>query len=158
MLININGKNAKFSSGMDTSLKDGDEVYILPAVAGGSELSNEELDRSVKAWHTENASHNRSQKIQCTFVFAEGSLSRMSARLVEAVWSCLARSSPNSGSSRAATAAAVRRTSTSLLRSHFRAHRRPVPALQTDRVSAATHRPESARPRMILSFQGTTRE
>ena len=44
--IYINGKNAKFSSGMNTSLKDGDEVYILPAVAGGSEeLSSKELDR-----------------------------------------------------------------------------------------------------------------
>ncbi len=46
-LINIyvNGKNAKFSEGLETSLKDGDEVYILPAVAGGSELSSKELDR-----------------------------------------------------------------------------------------------------------------
>jgi len=43
--IYINGKNAKFSDGMETTLKDGDEVYILPAVAGGSDLSNEELDR-----------------------------------------------------------------------------------------------------------------
>ena len=44
--IYINGKNAKFSGGMQTSLKDGDEVYILPAVAGGSEeLSSKELDR-----------------------------------------------------------------------------------------------------------------
>ena len=44
--IYINGKNAKFSSGMETVLKDGDEVYILPAVAGGSEeLSSKELDR-----------------------------------------------------------------------------------------------------------------
>ncbi|MCB0386914.1 MAG: ThiF family adenylyltransferase, partial [Bdellovibrionales bacterium] len=44
--IYINGKNAKFSGGMQTSLKDGDEVYILPAVAGGSEdLSAKELDR-----------------------------------------------------------------------------------------------------------------
>ncbi|MFZ9006145.1 MAG: MoaD/ThiS family protein, partial [Nitrosopumilaceae archaeon] len=42
--IYINGKNAKFSSGMETPLKDGDEVYILPAVAGGSdELSKKEL-------------------------------------------------------------------------------------------------------------------
>ncbi len=39
--IYINGKNAKFSNGMETSLNDGDEVYILPAVAGGSdELSS----------------------------------------------------------------------------------------------------------------------
>ncbi len=47
-LINvyINGKNAKFSGGMGTALKDGDEVYILPAVAGGSgDLSSKELDR-----------------------------------------------------------------------------------------------------------------
>ncbi|MDH3764746.1 MAG: ThiF family adenylyltransferase [Nitrosopumilus sp.] len=44
--IYINGKNAKFSSGMETVLKDGDEVYILPAVAGGSEeLSKKELDK-----------------------------------------------------------------------------------------------------------------
>ncbi len=51
--IYINGKNAKFSSGLDTELKDGDEIYILPAVAGGShdtggevsDLSEKELDR-----------------------------------------------------------------------------------------------------------------
>lgn len=44
--IYINGKNAKFASGMETPLNDGDEVYILPAVAGGSdELSPKELDK-----------------------------------------------------------------------------------------------------------------
>ena len=44
--IYINGKNAKFSSGMETELYDGDDVYILPAVAGGSEeLSKKELDK-----------------------------------------------------------------------------------------------------------------
>ena len=43
--IYINGKNAKFSEGMETTLKDSDEIYILPAVAGGSELSNKDLDR-----------------------------------------------------------------------------------------------------------------
>ena len=44
--IYINGKNAKFSGGLQTTLKDNDEVYILPAVAGGSEeLSSKELDR-----------------------------------------------------------------------------------------------------------------
>ena len=43
--IYINGKNAKFAGGLDASLKDGDEVYILPAVAGGSELSSKDLDR-----------------------------------------------------------------------------------------------------------------
>ncbi|AJZ75757.1 ThiF family adenylyltransferase [Candidatus Nitrosotenuis cloacae] len=46
-LINIyvNGKNARFSGGMNTELKDGDEIYILPAVAGGSELSSKDIDR-----------------------------------------------------------------------------------------------------------------
>ena len=43
--IYINGKNAKFSEGMKTTPKDGDEIYILLAVASGSELSNKELDR-----------------------------------------------------------------------------------------------------------------
>ena len=51
--IYINGKNAKFSSGLDTTLSDGDEINILPAVAGGSsgtggevsDLSEKELDR-----------------------------------------------------------------------------------------------------------------
>jgi len=35
----------RFSGGMQTALKDGDEVYILPAVAGGSELSSKDLER-----------------------------------------------------------------------------------------------------------------
>jgi adenylyltransferase/sulfurtransferase len=43
--IYINGKNARFSGGMNTALKDGDEIYILPAVAGGSELSSKDIDR-----------------------------------------------------------------------------------------------------------------
>src|SRR5574340_583412 len=43
--IYINGKNMRFSGGMQTSLKDGDEIYILPAVAGGSELSSKDLER-----------------------------------------------------------------------------------------------------------------
>jgi len=44
--IYISGKNSKFSDGMNTTLKDGDEVYILPAVAGGSdELTKKELDK-----------------------------------------------------------------------------------------------------------------
>ena len=44
--VYINGKNARFGAGLDSRLEDGDEVYILPAVAGGSgELSPAELDR-----------------------------------------------------------------------------------------------------------------
>jgi molybdopterin-synthase adenylyltransferase len=43
--IYINGKNMRFSGGMQAALKDGDEIYILPAVAGGSELSSKDLER-----------------------------------------------------------------------------------------------------------------
>lgn len=31
----VNGKNIRFLSGLDTQLKDGDEVMLLPAVSGG---------------------------------------------------------------------------------------------------------------------------
>jgi len=46
-LINIyvNGKNMRFTGGMGTSLKDGDQIVILPAVAGGSDFNNHELER-----------------------------------------------------------------------------------------------------------------
>jgi adenylyltransferase/sulfurtransferase len=44
--IYINGRNMRFSSdGMSTLLKDGDSLYILPAVAGGTELTNEDMQR-----------------------------------------------------------------------------------------------------------------
>jgi molybdopterin-synthase adenylyltransferase len=44
--IYINGKNMRFSDdGMATALNEGDSVYILPAVAGGSDLKTEDLQR-----------------------------------------------------------------------------------------------------------------
>ena len=44
--IYINGKNMRFSNdGMATKLNKGDSIYILPAVAGGFELKNEDLQR-----------------------------------------------------------------------------------------------------------------
>ncbi len=44
--IYINGKNMRFSNdGMAMKLNNGDSIYILPAVAGGSELKNEDLQR-----------------------------------------------------------------------------------------------------------------
>jgi adenylyltransferase/sulfurtransferase len=44
--IYINGKNMRFSDdGMATALKEGDSVYILPAVAGGSDLKSDDLQR-----------------------------------------------------------------------------------------------------------------
>lgn len=41
----VNGKNAQFTGGLDTALSDGDEVYLLPAVAGGEDLPARDLDR-----------------------------------------------------------------------------------------------------------------
>jgi adenylyltransferase/sulfurtransferase len=61
--IYINGKNAKFSNGMETSLKDGDDVYILPAVAGGSDLSAEELDRYSRQVMLEEIGYQGQQKL-----------------------------------------------------------------------------------------------
>jgi molybdopterin-synthase adenylyltransferase len=43
--IYINGKNMRFSGGMETVLSDGDEIYVLPAVAGGSDLSSRDLEK-----------------------------------------------------------------------------------------------------------------
>ena len=44
--IYINGKNMRFNDdGMATALNEGDSVYILPAVAGGSDLKTEDLQR-----------------------------------------------------------------------------------------------------------------
>ncbi len=63
--IYINGKNAKFSSGMETALKDGDEVYILPAVAGGSEeLSPKELDKFSRQIMLEEIGYNGQLKLK----------------------------------------------------------------------------------------------
>ncbi|AJM91304.1 ThiF family adenylyltransferase [Nitrosopumilus piranensis] len=63
--IYINGKNAKFSSGMDTVLNDNDEVYILPAVAGGSqELSKKELDKFSRQVMLEEIGYNGQLKLK----------------------------------------------------------------------------------------------
>ncbi len=63
--IYINGKNAKFSSGMETELHDGDDVYILPAVAGGSEdLSKKELDKFSRQVMLEEIGYNGQLKLK----------------------------------------------------------------------------------------------
>jgi len=63
--IYINGKNAKFSSGMETKLHDGDDVYILPAVAGGSEdLSKKELDKFSRQVMLEEIGYNGQLKLK----------------------------------------------------------------------------------------------
>ena len=33
--IYLNGKNINFLGGLDTSFKNGDKIYIMPAIAGG---------------------------------------------------------------------------------------------------------------------------
>lgn len=35
VVVYVNGRNISFLGGMNTSLKDGDEVMILPAIGGG---------------------------------------------------------------------------------------------------------------------------
>ena len=71
--IYINGKNSKFSGGMNTTLNDGDEVYILPAVAGGSgELSAKELDRFSRQVMLEEIGYNGQLKIKNSKVCVVG--------------------------------------------------------------------------------------
>ena len=71
--IYINGKNAKFSSGIETVLKDGDEVYILPAVAGGSEdLSARDLDRFSRQVMLEEIGYNGQLKLKNSKVCVVG--------------------------------------------------------------------------------------
>jgi len=63
--IYINGKNAKFSDGLETILKDGDDVYILPAVAGGSEeLSKKDLDKFSRQVMLEEIGYNGQLKLK----------------------------------------------------------------------------------------------
>ena len=74
-LINvyINGKNAKFSEGIDTVLKDGDEIYILPAVAGGSgDLSAKELDRYSRQVMLEEIGYNGQMRLKNSKVCVVG--------------------------------------------------------------------------------------
>ena len=59
-LINvyINGKNSKFGDGLKSALADGDEVYVLPAVAGGEEMSAKEMDRYSRQIMLEEIGYN----------------------------------------------------------------------------------------------------
>ncbi|RZD43885.1 MAG: 4-methyl-5(B-hydroxyethyl)-thiazole monophosphate biosynthesis protein, partial [Thaumarchaeota archaeon] len=63
--IYINGKNAKFSNGMGTELHDDDDVYILPAVSGGSEeLSKRDLDKYSRQVMLEEIGYNGQLKLK----------------------------------------------------------------------------------------------
>lgn len=70
--IYINGKNARFSGGMSTELKDGDEIYILPAVAGGSELSSKDLDRYSRQIMLEEIGYQGQLKLKAAKVCVVG--------------------------------------------------------------------------------------
>ena len=70
--IYINGKNARFSGGMNTELKDGDEIYILPAVAGGSELSSKDIDRYSRQIMLEEIGYQGQLKLRAAKVCVVG--------------------------------------------------------------------------------------
>jgi molybdopterin-synthase adenylyltransferase len=73
-LINIyvNGKNMRFGGGLATQLKDGDSVYILPAVAGGMELTSEELQRYSRQIMLEEIGFEGMEKIRSAKVCVVG--------------------------------------------------------------------------------------
>jgi molybdopterin converting factor small subunit len=35
LLVFINGEHVRYRKGLDTELRDGDEVYVIPMIAGG---------------------------------------------------------------------------------------------------------------------------
>ena len=70
--IYINGKNVRFSNGMETQLKDNDSVYILPAVAGGAELTSEELQRYSRQVMLEEIGFEGMEKIRSAKVCIVG--------------------------------------------------------------------------------------
>lgn len=73
-LINIyvNGKNMRFSGGMTTALKEGDTVYILPAVAGGAELTSDELQRYSRQVMLEEIGFEGMEKLRAAKVCVVG--------------------------------------------------------------------------------------
>lgn len=74
LLINIyiNGKNMRFGGGMAAQLKDGDAVYILPAVAGGAELTSDELQRYSRQVMLEEIGFDGMEKIRSAKVCVVG--------------------------------------------------------------------------------------
>ena len=70
--IYINGKNVRFSGGTSAQLKDGDSIYILPAVAGGAELTSEELQRYSRQVMLEEIGFEGMEKIRSAKVCVVG--------------------------------------------------------------------------------------
>ena len=70
--IYINGKNMRFSGGMAAPLKDGDSVYILPAVAGGADLTGDEIQRYSRQLMLEEIGFEGMEKIRTAKVCVVG--------------------------------------------------------------------------------------
>src|ERR687883_1761102 len=70
--IYINGKNVRFSGIISSQLRDGDSIYILPAVAGGAELTSEELQRYSRQVMLEEIGFEGMEKIRAANVCVVG--------------------------------------------------------------------------------------
>jgi molybdopterin-synthase adenylyltransferase len=70
--IYINGKNMRFGGGMATMLEEGDSVYVLPAVAGGTNLTNEEIQRYSRQLMLEEIGFEGMEKLRSSKVCIVG--------------------------------------------------------------------------------------
>jgi adenylyltransferase/sulfurtransferase len=70
--IYINGKNVRFSGVMSAQLNDGDSIYVLPAVAGGAELTSEELQRYSRQVMLEEIGFEGMEKIRSAKICVVG--------------------------------------------------------------------------------------
>ncbi len=48
--IYVNDEDVRFTGGLETTVAEGDEVTILPAVAGGSSPADRATDGSLRRW------------------------------------------------------------------------------------------------------------
>lgn len=71
--IYINGKNMRFNNaGMSSALKDGDSIYILPAVAGGAEITSQEMLRYSRQIMLEEIGYVGMEKLKDTKICVVG--------------------------------------------------------------------------------------
>lgn len=71
--IYINGKNMRFNNaGMNSVLKDGDSIYILPAVAGGGEITNQDMIRYSRQIMLEEIGYVGMEKLKDTTICVVG--------------------------------------------------------------------------------------
>src|SRR6187200_1483963 len=71
--IYINGKNMRFNNaGMSSVLKEGDSIYILPAVAGGAEITNQDMLRYSRQIMLEEIGYVGMEKLKDTKICVVG--------------------------------------------------------------------------------------